>query len=92
MLPTAHRSWTTVFHSLGLVMTLAFIALVLAGNTDLVWRFEHTGLPLSWMCGVTAILAFLVAEFCDSTLAPSSRQEKRSSQLSTEWEAVERLS
>ena len=92
MLPTARRRWTTVFYSLGLVMTLAFIALVLAGNVDLVWRFEHTGFPLSWMFGVTAILAFLVAEFCDSLLVPSTRKEERSPQVVPEWETIERFS
>jgi hypothetical protein len=71
-------------------MILAFVALVLAGNTELIWRFEHAGFPLSWACGIAAMLAFLAAEFCDSTAAPSRQEEEdRSSQLSPEWETVE---
>ena len=86
---TTQRSWTAGFYWIGVASTLACVAFVLAGNTELVWRFEHTGLPLSWAFGGAAILAFLVDEFCDSTASLPSEAEDRRSQLSPEWEAVE---
>lgn len=68
-------------------MTLACLAFIVTGNTELLWRFEHTRLPLSWLFGGAAVLAFLAFEFCES--APVREAEERSSQPSPEWEAVE---
>jgi hypothetical protein len=86
---TPERSWTTGFYWIGVAMTLTCFALVLAGNTELGWRFEHRGFPLSWAFAGAAVLAFLAAEFCHSVFSLSSDAEDRSSQLSTEWEATE---
>lgn len=86
---TSKRNWTAGFYWIGVAMTLAFFALVLAGNTELGWRFEHRGLPLSWAFAGVAVLAFLAAEFCDSIFSLPSEAEDRSSQLSKEWEAAE---
>jgi hypothetical protein len=69
--------------------TLACVAVVLAGNTDLVWRFEHTGFPLSWAFGGAAIFAFLADELGDFSVSLPDKVEARSSQLSPDWEAVE---
>jgi len=55
------------FYWIGVTTTMACFALVLARNTELIWRFEHAGIPLSWLAGVVAILAFLGAEYSDST-------------------------
>jgi hypothetical protein len=33
---------------IGIIMTLACLAIVLTGNTEFAYRFEHTGFPLSW--------------------------------------------
>ena len=48
---TAKRNWTVGLYDgsywIGVAMTLACFALVVAGNTELIWRFEHTRLPLS---------------------------------------------
>jgi hypothetical protein len=86
---TANRIWTTGFYWIGVAMTLACFALVLAGNTDLVWRFEHTGFPLSWAFAGFAVLAFLGAEFSQPTVSRSGRAADRSSQLSPEMAAAE---
>jgi len=59
---TAGSYWTTGFYWIGVVMAIATFALILAGNTDLLWRFEHRGLPLSWAVAGAAVLAFLAAE------------------------------
>jgi hypothetical protein len=89
MSPTTERTWTNCFNLIGLALTLALVGLVLAGNTQLVRPFEHTGFPLSWALGIAAIFAFLAAELSDSGSPASSEQVDRSSQLAPEWEAVE---
>jgi len=99
MMAAAKRNWTAgiyvAFYWLGVVMALACFAVVLAGNTELLYRFEHRGLPLSWGFAGAAVLAFLAAEFCHFVLAlprkahDRSESEDRASQLSLEWEAVE---
>jgi len=86
---TAKRIWTAGFYWVGVAMTLACFALILAGNTELVWRFEHKGLPLSWAFAAAAVLAFLAAEFSHSARSAPSKAEDRSSQLSPELEAAE---
>jgi hypothetical protein len=52
---------------LGMVMTAACLGLIFAGNTEAIWRFEHIGIPLSWVMGALAMLAFLAFEVLDST-------------------------
>jgi hypothetical protein len=93
MMSTAKRNWTVGFYDgfywIGVAMTLACFALILAGNTELLWRFEHTRLPLSWACAGAAVLAFLAAEFCHSAFSlPHETEADKSSQLALEWEAV----
>jgi hypothetical protein len=78
-----------VFNWIGVVLTLACFAVVTASNTELIWRFEHAGLPLSWVLAGAAVLAFLATEFCDSTASLPSEEEDSSSQFSSEWETVE---
>ena len=72
---------------IGVAMTLACFALLLAGNTEVLWRYEHSGFPLSWAAGVIAVLSFLAAEFCTLPSDPGSEQEELA--LSAELEAVE---
>jgi len=86
---TGKRIGATGFYWIGVAMTLACFAFVLAGNTDLVWRFEHTGFPLSWAFAGVAVLAFLGAEFSQPAFSRPSRAEIRSSQLSPEMAASE---
>jgi hypothetical protein len=75
------------FYWIGIALTLSCFALVLAGNTTLLWRFEHTGFPLSWACGALAIVSFLAAEVCPSPT--SATPEFGEEQVpSTELEAV----
>lgn len=83
------RNWTTAFYWIGMVMTLGCFALILAGNTELVWRFEHGAFPLSWAFAGAAILAFLATEFCHVAPAVPIEAEERGSPRSSEWEAAE---
>ena len=77
------------FNWIGVVLALACLAVVLAGNTELVWRFEHSGFPLSWVLAGAALLAFLATEFCDLTASVPDEAEDASSPFSSEWETVE---
>lgn len=86
---TGKRIWIAAFYWIGVATTLACFAFVLAGNTDLVWRFEHTGFPLSWVFAGFAILAFLGAEFSQPAFSRPGSAEDRSSQLSPEMAAAE---
>ena len=85
---TVKRIWTTGFYWIGVAMTLACFAFVLAGNTELFWRFEHRGFPLSWAFAGAAVLAFLGAEFCHSAFSLPSEADLNS-QLSPELAAAE---
>jgi hypothetical protein len=55
-----------LFYWIGVICAFVCLALVLSGNTDAIWRFEHTGVPLSWTMGVLSVGAFLAAEFLPS--------------------------
>jgi len=79
---------------IGIAMTLLCFALILAGNTELGWRFEHRGFPLSWLFASAAVVAFLVCEFCQSARSrPRPRDaEERASQLTPVWESAESIS
>jgi len=85
----AKRHSSAGFYWIGVAMTLACFGLVLAGNTELIWPFEHTRFPLSWVFGATAILAFLAAEFCHIPVSVPSEEEEESPRLSPDWEAAE---
>jgi threonine/homoserine/homoserine lactone efflux protein len=89
MVSVAQRSWTAAFYWIGVAMTLACLVLIVAGNTELLWRFEHARLPLSWVFAGGAVLAFLAFEFCESAPSVPRGAEDRSSQLSPELETVE---
>jgi len=70
---TAKRIWIAAFYWMGMAMTLACFAFVAAGNTELFWRFEHTGFPLSWAFAGVAMLAFLAAELCSPLFPTAAR-------------------
>jgi hypothetical protein len=53
-----------VLYCAGVAMTVACLAFVLAGNTEVLWQLEHARIPLSWVFGGVAILSFLAAEIC----------------------------
>jgi hypothetical protein len=86
---TGKRIWIAAFYWIGVATALACFGLVLAGSTELLWRFEHRGFPLSWALAGVSILAFLGAEFCSSAFPLPSRVEDRSSQPSPELAAAE---
>jgi hypothetical protein len=85
----ARRNWIVGFYWIGVAMTVACFAFVLAGNTELLARFEHKSFPLSWVFGAAAVLAFLAAEFCHSIPSLPREDEDRESPLSAELETVE---
>jgi hypothetical protein len=72
---------------IGIALTVACCTLILASNTDWVWRLEHVGVPLSWACGGVAVLAFLAAEFCHSILGHRGETEDRTAELVAKSEA-----
>lgn len=86
---TPRRNWTAGFYWTGVALTVACFAFALAGNTELMWRFEHRGFPLSWAVACAGVVAFLAAELCDSAFPLSNEIEGASSQLSPELEAAE---
>jgi len=69
-------------------MTLACVAFILAGNTEMLWRLEHARIPLSWVFGGVAVLSFLAAELCP---LPSGRTSDAEQEYfaSPEYEAIE---
>lgn len=81
------RNWAMGFYWIGVAMVLACLALIVAGNTEFLWRFEHTGFPLSWAVAGAAVFAFLAFEVCDYGSSLPRQAEKPSSQFSPEWEA-----
>ena len=85
---TARRNWIGGFYWIGVTMTLACVAFVMAGNTELAGRFEHRGFPLSWAFGVAAVLAFLAAEAFYTAPSDTAKTEDRIS-VASELEAVE---
>jgi hypothetical protein len=58
---------TAAFHAFywaGVAMAFACIAVVLVGNTEPVYRFEHTRFSLLWAFAGVTVIAFLAAELC----------------------------
>ena len=86
---TARRNWMVAFYWIGVTMTLACLAFVMAGNTELLGRFEHRSFPLSWAFGGAAVLAFLAAEACHPAFPGATKAEDRESPLASELEAAE---
>jgi len=72
------------FYWFGVVMSIVCFVLVFARNTELVWRFEHAAVPLSWLAGAVAILAFLAAEYSDTAPAIPTETELSSEILQQE--------
>jgi hypothetical protein len=72
----------------GVVMTLACVAFILAGNTEVLWPLEHARIPLSWVFGGIAVLSFVAAEICPLPSDASSEVEDEYV-TSPEYEAVE---
>ena len=75
------------FYWLGLAMTALCVAFILAGNSDALWRFEHTGFPMSWAFGAIAVVSFLAAEICPLQSEASTDREQE--MVPSELEAVE---
>jgi hypothetical protein len=73
----------------GIAMTLSSLALILTGNTDFAYGFEHTGLPLSWTLAGIGVLAFMVAELCYPSVSTTMEDEDGISQSAPECEAIE---
>ena len=78
---TRKRIWIDAFYWMGVAMAMACFGLVLAGSTELVWRLEHTRLPLSWVFAGGAVLALLATELCQSTFSLPAGSENRNAEL-----------
>jgi hypothetical protein len=78
------------FYWIGIIMTLACFAFVLAGSTELLWPLEHAGFPLSWAFGAFAIVSFVAAEVCPlpSATSPYGEAEEAEQVPSGELETV----
>jgi hypothetical protein len=76
------------FYWIGWAATMACLAIILTGNMELVWRFEHRGFPLSWVFAGIAVLAFLVAEFSDSVPALRDEAKVPVLQPAPEWDTA----
>lgn len=74
---------------IGVVLTLTCLAIVLAGNTAAAWRWEHAAVPLSWVLGAGAIIAFLATEWCDTQAPLPGEAEDPAPALASQWETVE---
>ena len=57
------------FYWIGVILAAACFTLTLGSNTELLWRFEHAGLPLSRIVGAVSIFALLSAELSHSASA-----------------------
>ncbi len=77
-----------VFYWIGIVMIIACLAVILVGNTEAVYRFEHTRFPLSWAFATVAILAFLAAEFCHAIDSMPGETEE-DAELVPDWKVIE---
>jgi hypothetical protein len=75
---TVRRNWITAFYWIGVITTLGCFALVLAGNTELAWRFEHRAFPVSWVLAGAAVISFLAAEACHSVFSGPQRETEES--------------
>ncbi len=64
-----------VLYCTSVVMTLACLGFVLAGNTEVLWQLEHANIPLSWIFGGIAVLSFLAAEICPSAVVETDSSE-----------------
>ena len=67
------RKWAAGLYWTGVVMTFTCIALVLAGSSEALHRFEHTAFPLSWALAGVAVIAFLGAELARHEKAPENK-------------------
>jgi len=73
-----------VCYWIGIAFSVACIALVLAGNTSAVSQLEHTRMPLSWLLGILAIVAFMAAEYFDRAEPDRTESEFALGVLQTE--------
>ena len=69
------------FYWTGVVMAFASVAVVLAGNTEPVYRFEHARFPLLWAFAGVTVIAFLAAELCLLAAVRNDKPEEGSSQV-----------
>ncbi len=86
---TGKQNWSIAFYWMGVAATLACFVLVLAGNSESLWRVEHRAFPLSWMFGAGAVISFLVAEFGSSATVATFKRQDDASRLVPEFVAAE---
>lgn len=79
------RGWSSFWYWVGVVMTIACVGLVLAGNTKIGARLEHMDYPLSWITAGIGVLAFLISEICRPA-EPADRKHEASSKYRDAFE------
>jgi hypothetical protein len=84
-----HTKSTAVFYWIGVVMATVCFGLVFAGNTGMGWRFEHAGVPLSWVAAAAAILAFLASEFSHSVSSIPAEPERLDQKVGWQTEVAD---
>jgi hypothetical protein len=77
------------FYWIGVLMSLAFFAVVFASNTGPLYRFEHSRYPLSWMIAGFAVLSLVAAEFCHPGDPIEAAAGEESPELAPEWETID---
>jgi hypothetical protein len=60
---------------IGVIMAVASVFFVVAQNTTLVWSLDGASVPLSWVFGGLAIIAFMVYEHLDEGFEDPSESE-----------------
>ena len=50
---------------MGIALSVLCLGLVLAGNTRTVSQLEYAKMPLAWLFGILAIVAFMGAEYLE---------------------------
>jgi hypothetical protein len=82
MSTTKHNRAAACFYWIGVATSVLCVAVVLVRESELFWRFEHRGFPLSGVLAGVAALAFLVTELCDSLYGPHEAEEQDASSVS----------
>jgi hypothetical protein len=70
-------------------LTFGCFALILDGNSELLYRLEHSRFPLSRAVAGGAIFGFLLAEFCHPAEPVRAEAVDETAEIELAWEGVE---
>lgn len=86
---TLQQKCTDTFYWVGITMSVLCIAFAAAGNTELISRLQVGEVPLSWVAGGIAIIAFLASEYFHPPAPAKVRGARRVSEERMESPAFE---